>query len=442
MFWAATRTALWAQSSTAAFSAGNGGQITTSGPPGPGAVGKELAEEGLRLLDGLVHLPVRGQVWRRSGIGHLASAPRPPAAPCPRAAPARRRRRSRPSRRRRRGRTPAAPRRSRRPRPRWSPGAAATASAIARVPAANGSSSKAPIGPFQSTVPALGDRLPRNSAAVRGPMSRPIQPSGTSTPSDSRRSAAASKRSPSTRSTGSRSRQSDASACCSASRRQPNPFLLDQRVPGRDPLGAKEAEAHRAADQDLVGKLQETLDHADLVAHLGAAEDHDQRPGRVRDDGAQLADLALQQQSRVGGQQVRHTLRRRMGAVRGAESVVDVGIREPGQRSGQLRVVLGLPGLEAAVLEQQQPTVGEPGGELGGLLPDHFAGLGHLGSEQLRKPLPHRAHRERRVGPAAGPAEMRNEHGAGAALAQQLDRRQRGADPGVVLDPAVSRAAR
>ena len=34
------------------------------------------------------------------------------------------------------------------------PGDAATASATARVPAAKGSSSKAPIGPFQNTVPA------------------------------------------------------------------------------------------------------------------------------------------------------------------------------------------------------------------------------------------------------------------------------------------------
>ena len=34
------------------------------------------------------------------------------------------------------------------------PDAAATASATARVPAANGSSSNAPIGPFQKTVPA------------------------------------------------------------------------------------------------------------------------------------------------------------------------------------------------------------------------------------------------------------------------------------------------
>ena len=39
-----------------------------------------------------------------------------------------------------------------------SAGLAATASATPRVPAANGSTSKAPIGPFQNTVPAAASR--------------------------------------------------------------------------------------------------------------------------------------------------------------------------------------------------------------------------------------------------------------------------------------------
>ena len=97
------------------------------------------------------------------------------------------------------------------------------------------------------------------------------------------RSVAASKRSPSTRSTGRRSSQSEPSACSSASRGQLDALLLDQRVAGRDPLGAEEAEAHRAADQDLVGDLEEAVDHADLVGDLGAAEDDDQRPRRRLD---------------------------------------------------------------------------------------------------------------------------------------------------------------
>ena len=61
-----------------------------------------------------------------------------------------------------------------------------------------------------------------------------------------------------------------------------DPLLLDERVAGRDALGAEEAEAHRAADQDLVGGLEEALDDADLVAHLGAAEDDDERAARDR----------------------------------------------------------------------------------------------------------------------------------------------------------------
>ena len=121
----------------------------------------------------------------------------------------------------------------------------------------------------------------RRRAAVRGPMSRPIQPSGTSTPVELAASASASKRSASTRSTGSRSSQPEPSALLERLGRQLDALLLDQRVADRDPLGAEEAEAHRAADQDPVGDLEEAVDHPELVADLGAAEDDDQRALRV-----------------------------------------------------------------------------------------------------------------------------------------------------------------
>src|SRR6202012_5345388 len=78
----------------------------------------------------------------------------------------------------------------------------ATAWATALVPAANGASSNAPIGPFQKTVPAPAINLPYRSE-VLCPMSSPIQPSGTSTPSSSRRCASAEKLSAITMSTGS-----------------------------------------------------------------------------------------------------------------------------------------------------------------------------------------------------------------------------------------------
>src|SRR3954452_7060550 len=84
------------------------------------------------------------------------------------------------------------------------PSVRATASATARVPAANGSSSKAPIGPFQNTVPAPAIAS-AYALAVRGPTSRPIHPSGTSTPSSSCVSVPSENSRPRTRSTGSSS---------------------------------------------------------------------------------------------------------------------------------------------------------------------------------------------------------------------------------------------
>ena len=103
------------------------------------------------------------------------------------------------------------------------PAAFATASATALVPAANGSQlesahrahSRAPCRPWRPTR-RIDPRSP-------GPMSRPIQPSGTSTDSDSRRSASASKRSASTRSVGSSSRQREPSARRRASLGQARP---------------------------------------------------------------------------------------------------------------------------------------------------------------------------------------------------------------------------
>ena len=55
----------------------------------------------------------------------------------------------------------------------------ATASATLRVPSANRSNSKTPIGPFQTTVPAFFTASQKISI-VLGPMSMPIQPSGMS----------------------------------------------------------------------------------------------------------------------------------------------------------------------------------------------------------------------------------------------------------------------
>ena len=46
-------------------------------------------------------------------------------------------------------------------------------------------------------------------------------------------------------------------------------------------LGSKEREAHRAANQQSVGELQETIDYRDLVRDLGTAEHRDQRASGI-----------------------------------------------------------------------------------------------------------------------------------------------------------------
>src|SRR4029078_5994082 len=117
--------------------------------------------------------------------------------------------------------------------------------------------------------------------AVRGPMSRPIQPSGTSTPSSCITSVFASNSLPRTRSTGSTSSQDDTSARSRILRARSiiSSYRSDSTKASRFissvftdayPLHRKNAEAHGAADQDLVGGVEKPLDHAHLSAHLCA----------------------------------------------------------------------------------------------------------------------------------------------------------------------------
>ncbi len=208
---------------------------------------------------------------------------------------------------------------------------------------------------------------------------------------------------------------------------------LDQRVAGVATLGLEEAEAHRAADQDLLGKAEEAVDHAELVSHLGAAEDDDQRSLRVVANRGQLDHLLLEQEPRVAGQVVRHPLGGRVGPVGRAEGIVDVQVGEARERLGEGRVVLGLPLLEAAVLQHQDVAGPELARHRSDLIAHHPGGQFHLSAEQLAEPRRDRRHRERRIVPLRSP-EVRDEHSARPSLAQELDRRQRGADPGVVGD--------
>ena len=105
--------------------------------------------------------------------------------------------------------------------------------------------------------------------------------------------------------------------------------------------------------------------------------------------------------------------------------------------SGSLR---RLARLEAAVLEHQQLSRPEAPGLRLDIGADHRRRHAHLGAEQLGQTSRHRRHRERRVRTVLRPAEVRDQHGGAAPVADQLDRRQGRADAGVVghCGPAVT----
>ncbi len=197
-----------------------------------------------------------------------------------------------------------------------------------------------------------------------------------------------------------------------------------QRSTDRVALHRQEREGHGAADEDRVGALQERLEHPDLVGHLGPPDDRHQRPRGVLEDAGERLDLALHEQAGRAGQQVGDALGRRVRAVRGAEGVVDVGVGQVGQAPRQLGVVLGLARLVADVLEHDDLAVGDV---------VEVRCKGHVGAQQLAQPLGHGRQRELGLAVLRAP-EMRGQQQPRAALAQALDRRQRGADACVVGD--------
>ena len=172
--------------------------------------------------------------------------------------------------------------------------ALATASATAFVPAAKRGHSKTPIGPFQKIVLAAGDLVARTRARVSGPMSSPSQPSGSSSYGTTFDSASAVERRPPRRRPSAarpRSPSGFSSRICSAIL---PPTSTVSAVPPR------------------------FSQHAELVLDLRAAGDRHERPLDLAEQLAELLELALEQQPRVGRQQLAR--RRRSTRARGAPS--------------------------------------------------------------------------------------------------------------------------
>ena len=272
---------------------------------------------------------------------------------------------------------------------------------------------------------------------MRGPTSSPIQPSGTSTPSCSRRSVSASKLRPSTRSTGSTSRQRELSAFSSALRASSTPSSSTSESPVEMPC-ARKNEKHIAPPIRSTSASSRKRSMSAILS-LTLAPPSTTTSGR---SGASMIERSVttsRSSSRPATAGRRNSVDAHGRGVRPvgrAEGVVHVGVGERRQLLRELGVVLGLAALPARVLEHQHVAGLEPLDAAPHLRPDDVGRLMDARVDQLAETLGDRL--QRRLGVAAlRPAEMRAEHEPRALLEQQLDRRQRGPDARVVRDAPV-----
>jgi hypothetical protein len=123
-----------------------------------------------------------------------------------------------------------------------------------------------------------------------------------------------------------------------------------------------------------------------------------------------------------------------VGAVRGAEGVVHVDLGERGELTGEARLVLLLPGMEAEVLEQHDvPRPHLPHGLLH-LVAHAVLGEAHRLPQQLRQLRRHRPQAVARVRLPLGATEVGGEEEDAAGARQLADRRDRLLQPGRVAD--------
>ncbi len=153
---------------------------------------------------------------------------------------------------------------------------------------------------------------------------------------------------------------------------------------------------------------------------------------------AEVAELLLHQKARHGRlEEPRHRLGARVRPVGGAERVVHVEIAERGEALGEGVVVGFFARVEPRVLADGDAAARQPPGGRHRLLRRRIGEERHRRAEQPLELAHDRLHRVLGIGPALGPAEVGQQHHAGATLAQVLDGGQRRPDPRVVGDRAV-----
>ena len=210
--------------------------------------------------------------------------------------------------------------------------------------------------------------------------------------------------------------------------------LRTERSPDRVTLRGQEGKAHRAAYTEHVSDVKEARDDADLVGHLGSAEDRHQRLLGLLHDRAQHAHLGLHQPPGSARETMRDPFGAGVSAVRSPERIVDIEIGELGQRRHQPGIVACLTRLVTDVLEHQDLARRELLGQASHRRSDDRRRERDMSAGELRDAVGDGTHGQLRVAVHRA-SQMRDQHDSRAPVAKLLDRRQGGPDASIVDYP-------
>src|SRR5262249_15610554 len=155
------------------------------------------------------------------------------------------------------------------------------ASATSTVPMSKGSSSKAPNGPFQTSVLTRAS-TEQTCSMLRGPMSRIISSPPTPSTATTREGALAANVLATTASTRNMSSRPLAFALrlsCDRARVRPEILLAQRFSHGMSARGQKGI-GHAAADDERVDLCEQAAEQVELGRHLGPADDRRERTDR------------------------------------------------------------------------------------------------------------------------------------------------------------------
>jgi len=206
-------------------------------------------------------------------------------------------------------------------------------------------------------------------------------------------------------------------------------------------LREREGVRHRAADQDFVANPEEVFDDVDLVGDFRAAEDRDERALRSANRVGQVLDFLFDEETadaRFAGHRFRNGDHRSVGAVAGAERVVDVNVGEGGEFRGEFGVALLFARLETEVFENDDVAVGQRGDFRFRVGAD---GVGREVDFRVRKEFAEtnrrRFQRVFGVRFVLRTAEVAHQNDLTAAFEDGFDRRERHTDAAIVGDVPV-----